>query len=86
MMDENNFIDTWMMGMTMCAITATFIFGGAYAATHPDSLIAVILISLLCIAVVVVLSIMLTKRLNNHRENKNGGLFISAIYKFFAQE
>ena len=71
MMDENNYIDTWIMGMTMCAITIIFLFGGAYAATHPDSLIAVLLISLLCIAVVVVVSIMLSKRLNNRKENKN---------------
>ena len=86
MMDENNFIDTWMMGLTMCAITIVVLFGGLYASTHPGTLIKVILISLPSIAVVVVVSVMLSKRLNNHRENKNGGAFIRVIYKFFARE
>lgn len=86
MMDDNNFINTWMMGLTMCVITAIFLFGGAYAATHPDSLIIVILILLLSIAVVVVLSRILTKRLNDHKDNKNGGPFVRAIYKYLARE
>lgn len=86
MMDDNNFIDTWMMGLTMCAITIIVLFGGLYAAIHPDSLIKAILISLLSIAVVIVLSLILTKRLNNHKDNQNGGPFVRAIYKYLARE
>lgn len=86
MMDENNFIDTWMMGLTMSAITIIVLFGGLYASTHPGTLIKMILIALPSIAAIVVVSIMLTKRLNNHKDNQNGGLLIRTIYKYFAQE
>lgn len=86
MMDDNNFIDTWMVGLTICVITTILMFGGLFASAHPDSLIKVILIALLSIAAVVVLSFMLTKRLNNHKDNQNGGLFIRVIYNYFAQQ
>lgn len=86
MMDDDRFIKTWLNQLTIWPVIGLAFIGTMLATRQPESFIIIILITVLSIAVVISLTTILQIRLEAHKENKNGGAFISAIYKFFAQE
>lgn len=86
MMDDDHFIKSWMVQLTIYPVIVLAFIGTMLAPWYPELIIKIILITVLSIAVLISLAVILHNRLEAHRENKNGGPFVSAIYRFFAQE